>query len=93
MNKSRKLCSEGKSLPDIRQQYVSLRNEKQRKVHPWIMAKVTEEGRTFLRQSSFHHFEIFQRQKCRAPQVSFVHVPKISRLTQINTIRDHFNLN
>lgn len=81
MNKSRKICSDGKSLPNIRRQHVSVRNkEQQRKVHPWVAAKVTEEGCTLLKRSSSYHMEILQRQNSRAQDMSFVHVPKISQL-------------
>lgn len=86
MNKSRKLCSEEKSLPNSRWQYASVR---QREVHPWVVAKVAEEGCTFFKQSSSHHMEKLQRQNCRAQHVSFVHVPKISQLCGCVYKRSH----
>lgn len=81
VNKSRKHYCERKPLQNIRHQCVSTRHEEQqRKVHVWILEKVTEEGCSFQRQSSFHHLEILQRQNCPVKHVSFVQVLKISQL-------------
>lgn len=89
-NRAGKLCPDQKSLPNIRQQYTSVRNRAAEQVHPWAARRARSRAAPSPAVQLSSHGDA-QRQNHPAQPVGFVPVPRSVSRAEAFT-RGHINL-